>query len=140
MNQDELYHYGVKGMKWGVRRTPAQLGHDTRSERSKQKSADKAERKRRKTDLKNRRTMSDADIKKRIERLKLEAEYKKLTEADIAPGRRFVKDIMSSSSKSYLTNAAKGTMAYAVKAAMTGRVDPMEAASYVASNPNKKKN
>lgn len=24
---EELYHYGVKGMKWGVRRTPQQLGH-----------------------------------------------------------------------------------------------------------------
>lgn len=25
----ELEHYGVKGMKWGVRRTPFQLGHKT---------------------------------------------------------------------------------------------------------------
>ena len=34
----ELYHYGVKGMKWGVRRTPAQLGHDTGGSKKKQKS------------------------------------------------------------------------------------------------------
>ena len=26
-HNSELYHYGVKGMKWGVRRTAAQLGH-----------------------------------------------------------------------------------------------------------------
>lgn len=24
---NEIEHYGVKGMKWGVRRTPEQLGH-----------------------------------------------------------------------------------------------------------------
>lgn len=23
----EIYHHGIKGMKWGVRRTPEQLGH-----------------------------------------------------------------------------------------------------------------
>lgn len=24
-----LYHHGIKGMKWGVRRSPEQLGHET---------------------------------------------------------------------------------------------------------------
>lgn len=27
MRQNELQHYGVKGMKWGIRRTPEELGH-----------------------------------------------------------------------------------------------------------------
>ena len=31
---NELYHHGIKGMKWGIRRTPAQLGHDIRRNRN----------------------------------------------------------------------------------------------------------
>lgn len=35
MSKGYLEHYGVKGMKWGVRRTPAQLGHKTSTKRKK---------------------------------------------------------------------------------------------------------
>lgn len=35
MDNRELYHYGIKGMKWGVRRTPAQLGRKTGSGKTK---------------------------------------------------------------------------------------------------------
>lgn len=33
-----LAHHGIKGMRWGVRRTPEQLGHKTSSSKVKRKS------------------------------------------------------------------------------------------------------
>ena len=40
MDKNELYHYGVQGMKWGIIRTPAQLGHRIKQHRlNKQRKA-----------------------------------------------------------------------------------------------------
>lgn len=136
MNNDMLYHHGIKGMKWGVRRTPDQLAR-VRGKRT--QDANELEKVNRKTAVKNRRTMSDADIKKRIERLKLEREFKSLTEEDVAPGRKFTSEILSTAGKRALTVAATGAMAYAIKTAMTKDFDLKEAAQYIAVNPNKKK-
>ena len=36
---NELYHHGIKGQKWGVRRTPAQLGHDVMTKHRAKKDA-----------------------------------------------------------------------------------------------------
>lgn len=140
--ENELYHHGIKGMKWGVRRYQNKDGTLTntgKKRRNKVQSANKVEKARRKADLKKRRTMSDADIKKRIERLKLEKQLKDLTEEDISPGKKFTSEVMLSAGKKALGVVAAGAMVYSVKVAMTRKFDIKEAAGYIAANPNKKK-
>lgn len=39
VSSDYIYHYGVKGMKWGIRRTAEQLGHKIKSKFSRKKKA-----------------------------------------------------------------------------------------------------
>lgn len=160
MNQNELYHYGILGMKWGVRRTPAQLGYSksdssvtkrvkkgkelaakkkAKEQAKAEKKANAIEKTNRKDALKNRRNLSDADLEKRIKRLKMEKEFKSLTESDISPGRKYVSEVMSSAGKKALTGAAAGAMVYGVKAAITKEFNAKEAAAFIAANPNKKK-
>lgn len=137
---NELMHYGVLGMKWGIRRYRNKDGTLTTAGKKRlSKDKDKAEKKERKVALKNRRSLSDVDLKKKIERLKMEKEFKNLTEEDISPGRKYVGEIMSSAGKKALTVVAAGAMAYGVKVAMTKEFNIKEAAGYIAANPNKKK-
>lgn len=42
MDNNTLSHHGVKGMRWGVRRTPAQLGHKPSGKRKKLKGSPSA--------------------------------------------------------------------------------------------------
>ena len=140
MDNNELYHYGVLGMKWGVRKSrPSSTRSSRRKKKSNEPSPDFKERTKRKSDLKNRRTLSDEELKRKIERLKMEREFKELTKEDIDPGKKFASEVMSSAGKKVLTAAAAGAMAYAVKYAMTKKFDAKEAADYLVPNPNKKK-
>lgn len=132
---DQLVHYGIKGMRWGIRRTEAQLARA----RGKKTDGDASVREKRKADLSKRRTLSTEEIKSKIERLKLEQEFKRLTQEDIAPGKKMANDILRSAGNKVLSGAVAGAAAYAVKVAMTKKFDIKEAAGYIVPNPNKKK-
>ena len=100
---DELYHYGVKGMKWGVRKG-RKSGELKRSLKKKFRAAktrfqnasgsrnSNALRAYRKKDI-NR--MSNKDLQTAINRMNLEKQYRNLTRKDLMVGNRIAKDILA---------------------------------------------
>lgn len=75
--RDELYHWGIKGMKWGVRRYQNKDGTLT-SEGKKHYSQDHEDYTRAHT-KKSVREMSDSELNARINRLQKEKQYERLT-------------------------------------------------------------
>ena len=134
--ENELYHYGVLGMKWGVRRTPAQLAKS--NGKVKRKSEDNAKKSDMKKAVKSRRTLSDADLKKRSERIKMEKQLKDLTAEEISPGKKFVSEVLSSSGKKVATALVTGAVLYGTKAALTKQFDIKELAGYMTPKPKNK--
>lgn len=161
---DYIQHHGIKGQKWGVRRYQNKDGtltaagkkrvkslnptsdkqytgsrHD--SEAYKQyrmnKEADNQKKAEMHAAVKNRRTLSDADLKKKIERVKMEKQLKDLTAEEISPGKAFVKRVVSSSGQKVATSLVTGAVLYGVKSAMTKEFNIKEAAGYMTPKPKK---
>lgn len=93
MNRNELMHYGVLGMRWGVRRSDAQLAKGGGS--SKKKKTDGAHDDYKKAHNKQSvKTMSDAELKARNNRLQMEKQYRDLTKKT-GRGKKFVNTFVS---------------------------------------------
>lgn len=76
---DELYHYGVLGMKWGRRRSAAQLAKTRKSRKTSEANHDDYKNAHSKKSV---RSMSDKELRERNNRLQMEKQYADLTRKD----------------------------------------------------------
>ena len=73
MDNAELIHYGVKCMKWGVRRTPVQLGHRRKPKKIAKRSRESPESEKKKSaPKKSVHELSDEELRQAIGRLEMD--------------------------------------------------------------------
>jgi hypothetical protein len=106
MKQEEveqlIEHYGVKGMRWGVRRKRPKSSADSSSVSRLLK--------------KKPRQLSDAELKKINNRLNLERQFSSLNPSKTAKGKKFVSSILSNAGKTVLTSAVAAGLTLGGKA------------------------
>ena len=143
---NELYHHGVKGMKWGVRKTPVRSSSGaTRKRKSNTLSLFKKKKTTRKVSSANSspaqtksiKDMSDDELRKKIERVRLEQQYQQLNPKTVSRGQRIAKRVMNNvivpSAEDLGKQVVKSFMAKGVNKALS-----LEGDSRVYAN-NKKK-
>ncbi len=109
----DLYHYGILGMKWGVRRTPGQLGHrqtlheeaKNRIVRSSGSRNSETLRKARGEDISK---LSNQQLRDYNDRLNLEQNFARLTEGKVKQGKDWI-------AKTIISGIIVGTVAQVTK-------------------------
>lgn len=131
MDNNELMHYGILGMKWGIRRTPEQLGRKSKSNsKENEKYNSKNSKKITKSSSnssskKSVKDMSDAELREKINRLQLEKQYKDLTKSDAqsSKAKAFVADVLEKSGKNVATQLTTYVIGTAVNKAFKSVFD-----------------
>lgn len=109
-SDSDIMHFGVLGMKWGVRKKKNSISRKEQKKRANKKTSrdyNEAEflRKRKVKSL------SNAQLKKAITRMQLEQQYKQLSEKDKSKlyqfGKKLVDDLMTSTTQTVVNTISK---------------------------------
>lgn len=84
---EQLYHWGIKGMKWGQRRFQNKDGSLTPAGKKRYSIIEVHEDHVKATSSKDPRSMSDTELRARINRLQMEKQYNDLSKANIQAGK-----------------------------------------------------
>lgn len=111
-NNNELIHYGVLGMKWGVRRARSKSSSSGGGKRRGLKSSfKKIVNKRKSKSVKN---MSNEELRARINRLQLEKQYKSLKNEVRNPAKKFAQDVIKDVGSQMVKDVTKNAAGYGV--------------------------
>ena len=133
MDDNVMQHHGIKGQKWGVRRFQNADGSLTTAGKQRASEAKK------RTDSKNRGTLTNAQLKAKIERLQMEKQLRELTNQEVNSGKVYAQKILKDVGSRVLTTVATGAVLYAGKAAVSGTFDTKEFANAIFNGGPKKK-
>lgn len=114
MANDTLIHHGIKGMHWGIRRTPEQLARASgrsvkeTARKEKESAASGKAASSSSSSKKSLSDLSDDELRARISRMELEKRYRDLEKSDAKPkstrGRDFCLNVLETIGKNTLTN------------------------------------
>ena len=140
--ENHLSQYGVRGMKWGVRKRRS-ASVDKQKPKPKPSTTAKESRQVQRTSDRSRgagkansfaqkpqnRRMSDAELRSRLNRLQMEKQYRELTTSP--KGKSFVKEVMQDTGKHVARQVVKTAANVALEMAITSLAKDAKAGSFV---------
>lgn len=103
-----LRHYGVKGQKWGVRKSRVAVGKRAGTKRT--------------TFTKSPNKLTTRELTNRIKRMETEKRYNQLNRRDLTEGQQFVKDVLTNSGRKVATTVVTGSTLVAIRALLTSKL------------------